>query len=234
MGVLEDLLCRGYFPVHLPPGFSSASFASELPQFQATWDALSPQPNTLGERFSVARSSFYRRNTAVINPIGFYFIAQEVAKYWPQIEQHYRKSTLSRSTPAFGQSSLRAIKLRKFSELYQVMCSAGYKFALVTDITTFFSSVYTHTIPWALHGKAIAKRKRSSSKRSASVFGNNLDERCMAAQDGQTIGLPIGPDTSHILAEILAVAIDEALAKNLGCARWIPLCRRLLFLLRQA
>lgn len=38
----------------------------------------------------------------------------------------------------------------------------------------------------------------------------------MGVQDGQTIGLPIGPDTSHILAEIVAVAIDEALVQDLG------------------
>jgi hypothetical protein len=38
----------------------------------------------------------------------------------------------------------------------------------------------------------------------------------MALQDRQTIGLPIGPDTSHIVAEIIGVAIDGLILKALG------------------
>lgn len=213
MTLLEDLLGRGYLPVQLPPGFSSSTFANNLNHFQKAWDSGSP-PATLGERFSVARSSFYRRSTTIINPIGFYFLAREIAKFWPQIDLHYKQSTLSRSVPLVDQDSLRAIKLRKFSELYEekVTSSAGYQFALVTDITSFFSAIYTHTIPWALHTKSVAKKNKS--KKTAKYYGNILDARCMATQDGQTIGLPIGPDTSHILAEIVAVAIDEQLRQN--------------------
>ena len=33
----------------------------------------------------------------------------------------------------------------------------------------------------------------------------------MGTQDGQTIGLPIGPDTSHIIAEMIGVAIDDSI-----------------------
>jgi hypothetical protein len=192
MTLLDDLLGRGYLPVQLPAGFSSESFATNLSHFQKAWDAGSP-PATLGERFSVARSSFYRRSTTIINPIGFYFLAREIAKYWPRIDEHYKQSALSRSVPAIGQDSLRAIKLRKFSELYEekVTSSAGYQFALVTDITSFFSAIYTHTIPWGLHTKRVAKKNKTT--KTAKYFGNILDSRCMATQDGQTIGLPIGP-----------------------------------------
>jgi hypothetical protein len=154
-----------------------------------------------------------------MNPIGYFFLAKEIATYWPEIENHYKKTHLSRSIPTFGTSS-RAIHLPKFSDLHEekIMASAGYKYALVTDITSFFPTIYTHTIPWALHTKAVAKVKKRKAHMTPRYFGNILDARCMGAQDGQTIGLPIGPDTSHIIAEIIGVAIDTRLKDDLGAS----------------
>ena len=91
--------------------------------------------------------------------------------------------------------------------------STGYRYVVITDISGFFPTIYTHTIPWALHGKSIAKQNQS---KTPEFFGNILDDRCMGVQDRQTIGLPIGPDTSHIIAEIIGVSIDEAIKKSLG------------------
>ena len=91
--------------------------------------------------------------------------------------------------------------------------SAGYKYALITDIASFFPTVYTHTIPWALHTKAVAKKNK---EKTSSYYGNILDAKCVGVQDNQTIGLPIGPDTSHIIAEIIGVAIDERLKEDVG------------------
>lgn len=208
MDNFEALLSKGYFPIQLPPGFSSTSFAEKLPKFKKVWDGTKQIP-TLSEKYSVARSSYFRRTTAIVNPIGFYFIAKEICDHWPKLELHYKKTTLSKSIPKFG-ASVRAIELAKFNELYEqkITAAAGYKYALITDISSFFPTIYTHTIPWALHTKAVAK---VTKELTGKFFGNILDSKCMRLQDGQTIGLPIGPDTSHILAEIIGVAIDEKL-----------------------
>lgn len=93
---------------------------------------------------------------------------------------------------------------------FLLLRSAGFKYALRTDISRFFPTIYTHSIPWALHTKAVAKRNRGRQ-----LLGNLLDETSRALQDGQTIGLPIGPDTSHIIAELIASAIDENLSNEL-------------------
>lgn len=215
MAMLDDLLSRGYFPIQLPPNFTSESFATELPKFQHQWEATEP-PRTSPERFSVPRSSYYRRITAILNPTSFYFLARDVSQYWTQIQAHYAKSPLSKSKPAIV-GGLRAITIPKFSELHEekITAAAGFRYALVTDISAFFPTIYTHVIPWALHTKVIAK---ANQKKVPAVYGNILDGRSMGIQDGQTIGLPIGPDTSHILAEIVAVAIDEQFIQELGSA----------------
>jgi len=40
-------------------------------------------------------------------------------------------------------------------------------------------------------------------------FPNHLDKAVAAGQDGQTMGIPIGPDTSRIMAELIATEIEE-------------------------
>lgn len=94
----------------------------------------------------------------------------------------------------------------------KINSAAGYRFVLRTDISRFFPTIYTHSVPWAIHGKALAKKNR---KPTPKFFGNLLDLALRQGQDQQTIGLPIGPDTSHIIAESIAVAIDLELKKKL-------------------
>lgn len=219
MTVLQRLLSKGYFPVQLPPGFSTEQFATSHTMYAPIWDAVekSKIPSTQCEKFSVARSSYFRRVTSIVNPIGFYYLAKEIDTYWGRIQQHYEKSQISKSVPGIADDSagLRAINLPKFSQLYEdkIIASAGYRYALITDISGFFPTIYTHTIPWALHTKEVAKKKQ---QKTASYFGNILDGRSMSLQENQTIGLPIGPDTSHILAEIIGVAIDDKLKSLFG------------------
>ena len=213
MDKLKELLEKGFFPVQLPPGFTSKSYASRYKNFKVSWEAKKA-PTTRSEKFSVARSSYYRRVTSIVNPVSYFLLAKEIDKFWPQIQKHYKKSKLSLSSPKID-PALRAIKISKFSELYEakVTMSTGYRYVLITDISSFFPTIYTHTIPWALHTKAIAK---SNKEKTDTYYGNVLDNRCMGIQDWQTVGLPIGPDTSHIIAEIIGVAIDLQLKESLG------------------
>lgn len=203
MEILKGLLGKGFFPVQLPPGFNSDSFATALAKYSTNWD-VHKSPKTLLEKYSVARSSYYRRPVRIANPASYYYLASQIAEHWSKIERHYKRSKLSLSRPTV-EPKLRAINISKFSELYEekVKKSSGYRFVLITDVSSFFPSIYTHTIPWALHGKEVVKKERGEK-----YFGNILDSRCADIQDGQTIGLPIGPDTSHIVAEIIGVAID--------------------------
>jgi len=54
--------------------------------------------------------------------------------------------------------------------------------------------------------------------------GNKLDFLAKSTQDDQTVGIPIGPDTSFLLSEILLSAVDQFIINNLGISpcgfRW--------------
>jgi hypothetical protein len=76
-----------------------------------------------------------------------------------------------------------------------------------TDIARFYPSIYTHAIPWSIVGKTYAKANHHDATFKAS-FASLLDKAVGAGQLGQTIGIPIGPDTSRILSELIAVEIE--------------------------
>ena len=210
--IVKSFLDRGYLPIQLPPGFSSSSFADKYLAVAKVWKG---KHNTRLDKFSVLRSVYSRRMTGIPNPIAFFRLVNEIAKYWERIQSHYRKSEISVSAPELG-GDIRAIQTTKFRELdeIRVLRSSGYKFVLLSDISRFFPTIYTHVIPWALHGKE--KAKKSIGKHTPAFFGNILDSRSQGVQARQTIGLPIGPDSSHVLAEAIAVAVDCELKASLG------------------
>lgn len=102
---------------------------------------------------------------------------------------------------------------------FQARDRAGSKAILFTDVADFYPSIYTHSIPWAFHTKAAAKANTSTA-----LFGNKLDQLVRNAQDRQTMGIPIGPDTSFIIAEAILASLDAELMKripSLRGLRWI-------------
>jgi hypothetical protein len=84
------------------------------------------------------------------------------------------------------------------------------RYVLKADINQFYHSIYTHSIAWAIHGKSTAKANTSAE----ALPGNALDKLVRDSQDRQTTGIPIGPDTSLLIAEIILSMNDVELHKN--------------------
>lgn len=103
----------------------------------------------------------------------------------------------------------RHVRITPHSELSRIRLQklSRFKFCLVTDVSRFFPSVYSHSIPWAINGKAAAKS--DGDWKSTTVSGNRLDFCIRQAQSRQTLGIPIGPDASKIVSEILMSAVDK-------------------------
>lgn len=60
------------------------------------------------------------------------------------------------------------------------------------------------------------RQSLGKNNRGIEHFGNLIDLICRNAQDGQTIGLPVGPDTSRFIAEVIGSAIDVELQAALA------------------
>lgn len=220
----KRLLASGFFPSQLPPPFTTQGLAAQHATFYAAWLALQEKPkkgalvpkapNSKAEVFSVARVGLQRRIIGLPNPVAQTYLATQVAAHWGTFVAHFRKSRLSASHPRFLKSGKRAISIGAMQLLYdkKIAISAGYRFMLRTDLSRFFPTIYTHSVPWAFHTKAIAKKNKNPTPK---FFGNLIDLALRQAQDGQTIGIPIGPDTSHMIAEAIATSVDVDFKKRL-------------------
>lgn len=88
--------------------------------------------------------------------------------------------------------------------------SLRYRHMFVVDITNCYGSIYTHAIPWALHGKPDAKGDRTWR-----LLGNQIDSYIRAMRYGQTNGIPQGSVLMDFIAEMVLGSIDLRLSEML-------------------
>lgn len=210
----DKLLRKGYFPKELPPLFQSREFAD----FVNTQGGLElTRPPGLKQLISrpaihnLARPGQLRRKLQVPNPLNQFEIVDIMSNGWTEIEDHLSRSHYSASKPKETPHIRALVTENAGNELPKLRSNsrAVGRFLLRTDISRFYHSIYTHSIPWALQGKAWAKINRSGG------LANDLDRALRNAQDGQTLGIPIGPDTSLVIAEIIGASIDTRIQDEL-------------------
>ncbi|WP_111745655.1 RNA-directed DNA polymerase [Salinisphaera orenii] len=107
--------------------------------------------------------------------------AEQVSQWWHEVEQ-------------------RSIEL-----------SLEYDYMLTTDITDCYGSIYTHSISWALHTKAIAKANKGPN----ALLGNRIDQHVQDMRYGQTNGIPQGSVLMDLIAEMVLGFADEILSAKL-------------------
>jgi hypothetical protein len=216
MVTLHNLLYNGYFPRELPPPFQTREFASYISSNSSTLPA-SLRNNISTAKISchnLARVGTLRRKLALPNPILHFRFCEVIEERWVEIQNHFNHSTLSLSSPILGPAGGRAVIPQCDQSVLptrRAVTRAKSKYILKTDISQFYSSIYTHSIPWALHTKRIAKARRNDSN----LLGNILDKCIRNSQDGQTMGIPIGSDTSLVIAELLLCELDNSLTRKL-------------------
>jgi len=86
-----------------------------------------------------------------------------------------------------------------------------YAFLRKLDISNCFSSIYTHTISWAVKTKDVAKHQIGLSN-----FEQNFDKFMQHVNYNETAGIVIGPEFSRIFAEIIFQYIDLQIEKRLA------------------
>lgn len=79
-----------------------------------------------------------------------------------------------------------------------------YDYVLHTDIADCYGSIYTHSVPWAIHTKATAK----AQKRDLGLIGNTIDKHLQDMSYGQTNGIPQGSVLMDFIAEMVLGFVD--------------------------
>lgn len=165
---------------------------------------------------------FAYRPLQLANPFLYYFLAREITKAsnWSLIKkrfQTFRKDSIEVvSIPCIKRKqdkSATATSIKSWWEHIEqrsIELSLEYKYIFITDISNCYSSIYTHSIAWALHGVEYAK-----SNRHASDLGNTIDKYIMGMQYGQTNGIPQGSVLFDFIAELILGYSDSLLSQDL-------------------
>ncbi|MEF8719478.1 MAG: RNA-directed DNA polymerase [Candidatus Accumulibacter necessarius] len=213
---LSNLLARGYFPKELPPPFNTRSFgafADTAPaaiHLNTTKKGMKSNLTTQPAIHNLARSGTLRRKLSIPNPVNQYQVARAIVEGWKTVKTACALSPFSLTTPRYLKHGARAINpVSAFDAIpvARARSRTASRYLLTTDLSQFYPSIYTHSIPWALHTKSVAKAKQNDY----TLLGNVLDLAIRNGQDKQTIGIPIGPDTSLVIAEVILSSVDSRL-----------------------
>lgn len=92
-------------------------------------------------------------------------------------------------------------------EQEQIKLALKYKYCIHTDIADCYGSIYTHSIPWAIHSKEYAKKNQKEG------IGNKIDQKIQRMQYSQTNGIPQGSVLMDLIAEIVLAGVDIDLSE---------------------
>lgn len=221
--VLTGLLDFGLFAEKVPPCFTSKGLAelaaTAMVGVLETAD-LTALNKVVGDkahdyiRYEAIRDINIPRHLGIPHPESYALQALSIKKHWEEIKAHCAKPSPAVSRihvrhvggGCIFEMSYKGIERYQFEE-DEIEWRSGAKFVVKADIATCFPSMYTHSIPWALHGLEVAKKSTGLGK----LYGNLLDKCTQNTRDKQTNGLLIGPHASNIIAEIILTSIDTVL-----------------------
>lgn len=86
-----------------------------------------------------------------------------------------------------------------------------YEYVLHTDISDCYGSIYSHSVPWAIHTKPSAKAQR----RDLTLVGNSIDKHLQDMAYGQTNGIPQGSVLMDFIAEMVLGFADLELSDKI-------------------
>lgn len=225
-------LCdHGYFPESyvLPPCFKMAK--------RPTKPKVYYKIKSKGKKYKVDRTEcinvhfpkteYTDRNFGLIDPQIHNDIAYHISKNWlkiveAMIPKNSQVASYTFPVPIDSRNQGRIGYLRSGRLIYEFIgmidkdvTSIAYKYSHIVkaDIKSFYPTLYTHSIPWAIHGKSFIRKPQNLH--NFKILGNRLDKLFQNASDGCTNGIPIGPVVSDIAAEIVASAVDVEFTKEI-------------------
>jgi hypothetical protein len=159
----------------------------------------------------------------LINPAIYVSLVQTITSIdnWEIIKKRFEvfqsnEKIECHSLPAISETKGKTNKTVQILNWWQMIeqksltLALEYKHVLHTDISDCYSSIYTHSIPWAIHTKEEAKNNRKNS-----LLGNSIDNHLQDMSYGQTNGIPQGSVLMDFIAEIVLGYVDLLLTEKL-------------------
>ena len=228
--VFDWLVTKGYFPEPyvLPPCFTVIKHPSYGKVYFALKGTKFEPRVTEYQQVHFPKTDYTDRTFGVIDPELNSDIAYTIAENWTDIVGtiFHRDNKvccysfpipLDARRPGFVGGLRSGRMIYEFIEMAENDVAAvahRFKYLVKADVKNFYPSIYTHSIPWAIHGKKLIREK--ANRNNFTFIGNRLDRLFQASNDGCTNGLAIGPAVSDLAAEIVMAAVDRLLSKSLN------------------
>lgn len=234
--IYKGLLGHSYFPMvdsyreGTPPVFITKGFTTVIANEML--NRYKPESRGINGydqiEYWVNRFNKVPRLMQIPHPLPYARLCQRISESWDDLK-HICKNPTSRLKPArhddksifspiyhelqdFDDLDFRvlSVKNENFGHLMSKLeLAKGRPYRVSADISLFFSSIYTHAIPWALVGHSEAKKNRNDSR-----WYNQLDSSQRLLKRNETQGIPIGPATSNIMSELILFNVDMELWKR--------------------
>ena len=209
---LKYFILQNYlYDSKLPPIFRTKKLSENLIKFNLINDLSKDKFKPV--KISIPKkNSRERRVISIPHPLNYLELSKFIIDNWEKIEERLRFSDISISKIQNISSEKNQVRLiskkEKFDEKI-IRFSARNKILLKTDISKFYSSIYTHSIAWAIHDKDQFKEiMRNKKINNNDYWGHKLDSLIIGISEKQTKGILTGPFTSEIISEIILSQID--------------------------
>lgn len=209
-----SLLGYNYFPQmsrdkqELPPSINSSSFT---PQVAKKLTKIAPRKSGYDAiTYNSTRFNLVPRVLSIPHPLAYARLVTEMTADWQQISDlnAHSKSPFRPILHKDGRVTSMDYGTTAESNVAGTESSrVGANYRVSADISNFYPSIYTHSIPWALVGKSKAKQDRNQHD----YWYNRLDKAFRQSNRNETTGVQVGPGTSFIAAEIILSRIDSEL-----------------------
>ncbi len=159
----------------------------------------------------------------LIHPALYVSLVSEITKkdHWTTIRQRFAEfaaidtiKCLSIPVKSLSKQKDKAAQITQWwqgIEQGSIEMALEYQFVLHADITDCYAAIYTHSIAWALHERAVAKAKRHDK----TLVGNLIDAQIQDMRHGQTNGIPQGSVLMNLIAEMVLGYADLQLSNRL-------------------
>ncbi|MDR4509390.1 MAG: RNA-directed DNA polymerase [Candidatus Brocadiaceae bacterium] len=227
------LKAESYCSVDLPPYFF---FGDLIAKVHAQLDGkslsdLCSKPRDLDDvNYTIMNNKdgkYAWRPLQLIHPALYVSLVHQITKdsNWKLIKERFNQFTESKNIRCLSlpvvSSSDKKDKAEQIShwwhevEQRSIELALEYDCLLETDITDCYGAIYTHSIAWALHGKAEAKQNRNNKN----LIGNQIDKHIQDMRNGQTNGIPQGSVLMDFIAEMVLGYADLELFQKIQSAK---------------
>ncbi len=225
--VLNALLKYNFLPNHtsdrveLPPVLNSESFTGTVAEKLSSLKEKRPEHFSGYDvvTYRMTRFNGVARVLSIPHPKPYSKLALTIAKNWKHLQYVSENKNSGVIPKRYGDG--RVVIMDYESSLTaaqkQLQSSYGKRFVVNTDISNFYLSIYSHSIPWALVGFAEAKKNRTIWQK----WYNKLDKDLRRTTRNETSGIVIGPATSSIISEAILARIDDSLSRKFTYYRYI-------------